>query len=275
MTLQDIPLGMRLKANAQWNQLESDWELLVRAGGHGNFVALYQGIAAGTATTLAYQNRFSWIGMVLVDPAFRGLGIGTALLKKTIEYAKDLGTVRLDATPQGKLLYETLGFQTERELLRMERQVAGMPELHFQPCAPITSQILPEIIKFDASVFGADRQRVLHHLFHHAPNYAFYTKRENSITGYCMGRHGSNFEQIGPIVAKNHHDAKALLLTALANAASLPAIVDIFSGQAPWLATLQAMGFRTQRPFTRMFLGSLKHPGQPDLQYAIAGPELG
>lgn len=108
MTLRDIPLGMKLKSLANWNQLELDWQLLIYAGTGGNLVATYLGSEAGTTTTLTYQDRFSWIGMVLVDPAFRGLGIGTSLLKKAIIFAKSKGTVRLDATPQGKKLYETL-----------------------------------------------------------------------------------------------------------------------------------------------------------------------
>lgn len=44
------------------------------------------GRVAGTVTTIAYENRFAWIGVVLVGTQFRRKDIGTALLLKAIDY---------------------------------------------------------------------------------------------------------------------------------------------------------------------------------------------
>ena len=78
------------------------------------------GKIVGTAATLSYENRFAWIGMVLVDPDYRNRGIGTSLLQRTIEYldAAGIPTLKLDATPAGKPLYEKLGFVSEYEIDR-------------------------------------------------------------------------------------------------------------------------------------------------------------
>lgn len=275
MRQQDIALGMRLKSLAGWNQLASDWELLLHAGDGGSFVALYQGKEAGTVTTLTYQYRFSWIGMVLVDPLFRGLGIGTSLLKKAIAYAEGKGTIRLDATPQGKKLYETLGFRVERELLRMERPASQVLLPPDTSCYPVTLVKLPALVRADTAIFGADRGKVLSHLWHHAPQYAFYIEKESKVTGYCLGRSGSNFEQIGPIIAANRYDAGNLLLTAMAACYPKPVIIDVLTEHTHWLEILASLGFTIQRPLIRMCLGTLTYPGNPALQYAIAGPELG
>lgn len=275
MSPQGIALGMRLKSLAGWNQLASDWELLLNVGDKGNFVALYHGKEAGTVITLPYQHRFSWIGMVLVDPAFRGLGIGTTLLNKAIACAKGKGTIRLDATPQGKKLYETLGFQTERELVRMERPASKELLPPSQNCKIVSIDLLHQLVKADTAVFGANRGKVLNHLFHHAPQYAFYIEKKGIVTGYCLGRSGSNFEQIGPIIAENQHDARALLLTAMVSCYHKPVIVDVLTENTPWLDILESLEFKIQRPLIRMYLGELTHPGNPALQYAITGPELG
>ena len=61
MTEADIPLGMRLKRLAHWNQLEGDWRMLLAASGGGNFVALHNGTSAGTVTPVTYQDHFSWV----------------------------------------------------------------------------------------------------------------------------------------------------------------------------------------------------------------------
>src|SRR5690625_367552 len=112
----DIPFAMRLKEVADWNQLPEDWEFLLEAGSDGNLVALLDGRPAGTVTTLTYGDRFSWIGMVRVDPQMRRRGVGTRLLEAAIERARRHGDVLLDATPEGKLLYETLGFVAGQEI---------------------------------------------------------------------------------------------------------------------------------------------------------------
>jgi ribosomal protein S18 acetylase RimI-like enzyme len=266
---------MRLKSIANWNQVELDWDLLLSVEEGGNFVAIYRGKEIGTTTTFIYQNRFSWIGMVLVDPAYRGLGIGKMLLKKAVAFAQTKGTVRLDATPQGKKLYETMGFVAEREMVRVERKANNGYIDSNTVSKPILPGIVNQLIEYDSLVFGANRAIVIRDLFHRNQQYAFFIKRKGKISGYCLGRSGSNFEQIGPILAETAEDARDLLQSSLAYCGSKPVIVDTFTENKGWLNILYSLGFYTQRPFTRMYLGELIYPGIPDFQYAIAGPELG
>lgn len=273
LTLADVPFAMELKTKANWNQLESDWEFLIKADKGGNFVAEYNGRKAGTATTIIYQDKFSWIGMVLVDPALRGMGIGTTLLKAAIDFAQDKGTVRLDATPQGKKLYETLGFKTERELLRLERSASFQKP--GQKSNRVFKGVPDELAEIDAAFFGANRGNVLRYLAGNSPEYACYMMEDGKVSGYCLGRTGSHFDQIGPVIAENQDDAGDLLLTAMESCEDKPLIIDIFADNSNWLEFLTSLGFKIQRPLIRMHLGNLKHPGIPERQYAIAGPELG
>ncbi|MEX2639143.1 MAG: GNAT family N-acetyltransferase [Balneolales bacterium] len=273
LTHKDVPFAMHLKNMAQWNQLPSDWEFLIREGKGGNFLALYKGQEAGTATTLNYSNTFSWIGMVLVDPAFRGKGVGTALLNAAMDYAPGKGTVRLDATPQGKMLYDTLGFRTEREMVRMELNKPLPPPLHTG--ITVSSSHLPALTEFDKAVFGASRKPVLHYLHSQSPAYACMIKRRDRICGYCFGRSGSAYEQIGPLIAEKPEDARDLLLTALSSRKDKPVIMDVFTEDQSWLNLLESLGFAIQRPLIRMHKGRLVIPEKQSWQYAAAGPELG
>jgi GNAT superfamily N-acetyltransferase len=275
MILEDIPLGMRLKTEAGWNQLEADWKMLLHASSEGCFVAVYRGLEVGTVTTVTYDGRFSWIGMLLVDPAFRRKGIGTALLQAAINVARRRGAVRLDATPLGKTLYDTLGFRDEYHLVRMQRTAGPVPKSPAFRCAPLRQDELHEIVRFDEPVFGAQRGAILGALLLNAPEYAYAVKRDGQLAGYCLGRPGSNFEQIGPIVAKDSATAQALVVTALANCPGRNVIIDAPVSQESWLSFLNDAGFSEQRPFIRMCLGTLHHPGQPKRQYGIAGPEVG
>ncbi len=274
---EDIPFAMKLKQQAGWNQLEEDWEFFIRAGGDANLLATFNGVKAGTATTINYQKRFSWIGMVLVDRKYRGNGIGRALLNRSIEYADKMGTVRLDATPQGKKLYDTMGFKDECELARFERP--EVPENLSGPygdCRLMTNNDLKSLVEKDSQIFGANREAVLNYLYDNSPDYAFVTlNNEGEISGYCLGRSGSAFEQIGPIVADTLESAEDLLLSAMKNCRGKKVIVDAFTENQSWTDVLEKNGFTVQRPFIRMYRGELEYPGNRELQFAAAAPEFG
>jgi len=72
MTRDDIPDAMRLKDLAGWNQTVLDWERFLSASPAGCFTAECDGRVVGTATTMAYEGRIGWIGMVVVDAQHRG-----------------------------------------------------------------------------------------------------------------------------------------------------------------------------------------------------------
>lgn len=61
----------------------------------------------------------------------------------------------------------------------------------------------------------------------------------------------------------------------LAAAPERPLVLDSALHSREWLGWLQSNRFREQRPFFRMFLGENRHPGAPERQFAILGPEFG
>lgn len=279
MTAADIPAGMALKNSAGWNQSVRDWRMIFNASQGGSYVAVIDKSVIGTITTITYSNRFSWLGMLLVTPEYRRQGIGTMLMKSAIYYAKDYGAIFLDATPAGVPLYRSLGFVALSTLIRMERQGnAGMVVPSFaQPL--ISANTLQAVCTYDEPIFGADRCSILIALFYDAPHYGFVAPSHpighTAITGYCLGRCGSHFEQLGPIVADNVEIAQALVSTALKDYAHKNVIVDIPTANSQWMGWLEQQGFVKRREFTRMVLGVCDAFGQPEKHYAIAGPEIG
>lgn len=275
-TKADISFGMQLKKQANWNQLSQDWEMILDASQGGNFVALRNGVPAGTVTTVTYSNRFSWIGMVLVDPTIRRSGIGKTLLLEAINFAKKSGTVRLDATPEGKKLYDTLGFKDEFRLTRLQSIGKNFDSLSCTlKCQPMKASDLSEILKMDGPIFGADRKIILKHFLKNKPNLAWVYKSNKKIEGYCFGREGSTFTQIGALIANKQEIAEALFLHAIKNETNTSFIIDTLDSQKSWNNFLKNIGFVKQRPFIRMYLGKHPHTGQPQKQYLIAAPELG
>jgi GNAT superfamily N-acetyltransferase len=278
MTPEDIPLGMKLKSLAGWNQLEDDWKMLLDAGGD-NFVASLDGYDVGIVISVPYQDNFTWIGMVLVDPSARRKGVGKALLKKSIEIAHPKGPIRLDATAEGFELYSTLGFQTEYELVRMIKRSAGSRVKQnnhtIEPGIHMGDGELESITRLDMPIFGADRSGILRHLHKRNPEYAYCRKENSSINAYCLGRSGSQFEHIGPIIAEGSAYAADLLAAVIDPLVSKDVVIDVFTDKPAWISLLENFGFTRERSFIRMCLGHLHHPGIMEMQFAIAGPEVG
>jgi GNAT superfamily N-acetyltransferase len=272
MTPADIPSGMRLKEIAGWNQTPGDWERFLSASPQGCFVAEVDGQVVGSAATIVYEGRFAWIGMVLVDPVIRGQGIGTRLLEKTIEYLDGCGipSMKLDATPQGKPIYEKLGFLSEYEI---ERWLLNRPA---SEAASMTHPSeLTEVLAFDHEIFGADRSELLRSVAQEAPQFVLQERDQNRLAGYAFGRKGSKADHLGPWVAQDQDTARNLLQEFLRRSRQGLVFVDAMKSN-PWaLALLRHQGFEPARPLTRMFRGHNDFPGQPELQCAILGPEFG
>ena len=108
-----------MKEQAGWNQVEADWRRLLDLQPDGCFVAELDGIPAGTVTTCRF-GPVAWVAMMLVDKSFRSRGIGRALMSRALDDLDSAGvrTIRLDATPLGRPLYESLDFVAEATFAR-------------------------------------------------------------------------------------------------------------------------------------------------------------
>lgn len=276
MESSDIPAGLRLCRAAHWNQTARDWEHFIALSPAGCRVAARNGRVIGTVATVRYEERFSWIGMVLVDPPERGRGIGAMLMTQAIGGLEDIPSIRLDATPAGHAVYRKLEFIDEYQLIRMEAS-GQRPDVEYDshPARPMNQRDLPSIAEFDRRVFGADRHRTLAWMLDGAPEYAWIIEQNGFVSGYAFGRHGFNFEHIGPVIARDRETAQALASACLSRTAEKRVILDAPRHDDQWSDWLQSIGFREQRPFIRMYRGGNPFPGLPENQFAILGPEFG
>jgi ribosomal protein S18 acetylase RimI-like enzyme len=273
MQLADIDAGLSLCRAAKWNQLASDWEIFLQLSPGGCRVACLQDKVIGTVTTVRHQQFFSWIGMVLVDPGYRRLGIGIQLLKEALEILQNDETVKLDATPEGREIYLKLNFVDEYRLSRMNA-IVDVRKLKNAHARPVQKKDLKLLAAFDQEIFGADRQSLLEWMWQGSPQFAFIAE-DNGIRGFCLGRQGYNFTHIGPVIAENFFVAKGLVSAALQNCINKPVILDVLHFDEEWLAWLADIGFREQRPFIRMYRGTNAFHAVTQKQYAILGPEFG
>jgi GNAT superfamily N-acetyltransferase len=273
MTRQDVPLGMRLKDQAGWNQTEQDWRRFLDLEPEGCFVAIQQGRPVGTVAAFAF-GLIGWIAMVLVDRSARHCGIGTRLVEQALEYldTRAVDTVRLDATELGRPIYETLGFVAEYELLRLQGTAQSTPVHPNVRLLP--PERFAEVLELDLKVTATHRGRLLQALHREAPD-AFRTFAADQTTlGYITIREGARATQIGPGVASNEEAGRALIEDALSRCQEQPVLIDIPVDNLAALACAESHGLTAQRPFIRMRRGN-PVDDDPTRLWASSGPEKG
>jgi GNAT superfamily N-acetyltransferase len=277
MTPADLPAFDELCRLAGWNQTAADLQRMLDVCPQGMFSAECEGRLCGSASAISYGSTCGWIGMILVHPDFRRRGIATLLMSQCIDHLRGLGvrSIMLDATDQGRPVYQKLGFIDEQPVVRLagcgidpsERPGNGLT------IRPIRQDDLEAIAALDGPVFGADRSALLESLANSGP--AMLARRDGRLVAFGMARGGHNAAFMGPVTAE-HADGASQIVSALL--AELGPDSDVYWDLLPDNAVASELaaelGFATARQLTRMYLGQ-PGPGDAGRTYAIAGFEWG
>lgn len=259
----DLAAALELSTLAGWNQTMEDWSMLLELAPHGCFGIEADGRLVSTTTLVCYGQRLAWIGMVLTNPEYRARGFARRLLAKALADADSIGveTVKLDATHQGRPLYEKMGFCPEQAI---ERWTSVGHSKSPRRATPSTADYSNDL---DCKAYATDRSELLGMLskrgeIYSSPN-AFLFSRDGRTTGY-----------LGPCVASDARAAQALIGELIAESPQDRWSWDLFPANRDAVAIASQLGFVRQRCLTRMTRGR-PLPGRNEMVYAIAGFELG
>jgi GNAT superfamily N-acetyltransferase len=287
LRVEDLPEALALSTSAGWNQRLEDWQLLRRLASESSFAAVSDGRVVGTALAIDYGG-FAWIAMMLVEPGYRGRGLGAQLLEAAMATLSSNRLIRLDATPAGRSLYMKYGFEDESMLTRTVAPAARAAILRDPggvTVRPLTSADLPRIAGHDVAMFGGDRSAVLAWALETAPQYARIADDDSGPPQYTFGRPGRLFDQIGPVVATDVASATQLVGAALGSATGRSVVVDAYDAGSGFIAWLRGCGFAGERPLFRMrrppdqissgqLAVSASAPSPSASEFAILGPDF-
>ena len=212
--------------------------------------------------------------MMLVDKSFRSHGIGRALMSRALEELDSAGirTIRLDATPLGRPLYESLDFVAEATFARyvgVFPPPAGPPRLSaFQ-----ASEVVEGLIALDLDVTGTDRGRLLLKLAGEYPDSLRVVLEPGEVAGFLLARPGSKTRRIGPCIA-SERAGPLLLDEARRMYAGEEVTIDLPIDNSPAAALARSWGLGVSGLLTRMGRGPRVKEDLTRL-WASAGPEKG
>lgn len=281
MTAADVALGMRLTRQNGWNQLEADWRRVLALQPDGCFVAEWNGEPVATTVACIFGNVAS-VMMVLVEASQRGHGIGTALMKHALDFLDNrrVPSVRLDATPMGRPIYEKLGFVAEYELARYEGTLGPAVATLGKPGQVGVTTVnkrsdgdVDELLQFDRAVTHCDRGGFLARLIEEYPEHVRIARSDGVFQGYFAARPGSRATLLGPCLA-SEAAGPALLVDAAQRYVGQPVFIDVPLANEVALELVKSWGLKFQRGLLRMGRGKPVRD-RVDALWTSSGPEKG
>lgn len=266
----DLAALTALSQAVAWPHRADDLSLLL-ALGRGRVARERAGddVAAGVAMWWPWGEDAATLGMVIVDPARQGQGIGRRLVEAVLA---DIGPrpVRLNATEAGAPLYAKLGFRPCRVFRQHQGDVDVLPAMAGARLAePAERAALGAL---DAAAFGAPRQGLVDRLlaegeFHVLPEPA-------PVRGFAVRRRFGRGQLIGPLVAPDEAHAIALLEAALVRGFVR---IDVDANASALGARVEALGMSVVDTVVEMVRGDW--PGDEDpsrpRRLALAAQALG
>lgn len=226
-----LEAAVRLSRQAGWPHRLEDWQMALALS--EGVVAIDDARVVGTVLVTPYKANCATINMVIVDEAMRGRGLGRTLMDAALRIAGDR-PLRLVATAEGLALYEKLGFQETGRVLQHQGVVGAVAAPRGIESA--TAADIDAIAALDRRAFGADRKGLIAYLAK-AGELAV-RRSESHVSGFAAIRPFGRGEVIGPVVAADLADAKALVAHFIAARPGRFLRVDttVDTGLAPWLA---------------------------------------
>ena len=245
----------------------------------------------GCIAGIRYDQSYGFVGMFIVDPAFRGRGYGLALWQKAMEYLQEVACVGLEAALERVENYTSWGFKPAYYTRRY-----GLPSAYRHACLrPTTALDLPlgfqilsgaevpeEIVQiYDARHEVTPRPLFLHEWLQHPEGTVKVVLDETgSCRGYgrirpCLLPNDTtpNGWRLGPLLADQPELAGALLDLLLSDRQG-PVLIDVPEINRAATSLLEERGFELQLFNLRMYKGDPPSLSLKDI-YGLACLELG
>ena len=176
---------------------------------------------------------------MIVAPALQGRGIGRRLMNELLRQA-DGRAVVLNSTREGRSLYDQLGFVAYGQVNQHQAVLAAAPAK--SPASGVVrrhrANDVAQIRDLDWHASGMGRARLLDALF--AVGEVAVIEYEGRVQGYACVRPFGRGVVVGPVVARDAIDAKALVATLVENHRGSFVRIDVLatSGLSPWLEAI-------------------------------------
>lgn len=272
----DVSELIELSSSVGWDYDEHEINTIFSSGniyGHKNA----EGRIVSSAAIIHYDTNLASLGMVIVHPEYRGLGLGKEVTQTCIDSVSEETSIMLISTKEGKPLYERIGFKSVDVVHKFlcETFISNTLDLsneftleHYHPSD------FSKVKELDSAAFGDERNTFLFNRINQSKQRIVVKDRNNDILGFGLSVQGPIHLIVGPIVAPDCKTA-ASIINALAFNHGGNLRIDVPSGHPDFMTFLRKCGFEKVNEPPIMMKNSATMPSRNHELYGIAAQVFG
>ena len=270
-TLAEVAFVLDWAREEGWNPGIDDAPAFYASDPSGFFVAETDGIPAAAISVVNHGPDFSFLGLYICRPRYRGSGIGYALWSHALAHAGKR-TVGLDGVPDQQANYRKSGFVLTGQTFRFSGTPKGAKTDGIRPVRDADRSVLTAL---EARANGYVKPAFMAAwLSGSATRKTLVLDRGEGPAGFATLRHCAAGTKIGPLVAKSFKDAETLFLAAAHEAGPGQVILDVPDDTADLMSLCEGLGMSVTFNTARMYRGPAPAPDR-SLVRSIATLELG
>jgi N-acetylglutamate synthase-like GNAT family acetyltransferase len=273
----DVQGLIRLSAAVGWDYEQEEVLTVLKSGtvlGHKT----KDGELVSCAALIPYDKSLAWLGLVIVDPGFRGKGLAKKVVQGCMELAADGTSILLVATEEGRPLYLKMGFSEVDTIHKYLCRDYNQPSVSKKGKVSVIKEFSPDyfdsLVEFDKPAFGDGRTVFLKNRIAQAKQCLLAFDAEGKLLGYGLSIQGPVNLILGPIAAEDPETA-SLLLDRLANGHQGQLRIDVPSGQDDFMKILEYSGFTLSASPPVMSLHAKAMPARNGRLFALAAQAFG
>lgn len=229
LNLKDVSTLIGWAQDEGWNPGTYDAEVFFATDPNGFYGFKFQGEFIAGGAVVSYRGAFGFMGLFLVKPAYRGLGLGKKLwfLRRDLLLSRLLpgASIGMDGVVAMQSFYQRGGFSMAfRDVRYVLTGFACEPDLHVQS---IDDADFSSVLMYDSLCFGVLRHQFLRLWLDQPGSFCYKYVLNGCFCGYVVMRQAAKGYKIGPLFADNADVAEALYKTCLNAVAGEPVFLDI------------------------------------------------
>ena len=235
-----------------WNPGWSDLPCFLAQDGE-LFLGAFEGDALlSVISATRYDAAFGFIGFYIARPEARGQGHGIAVWRAAMERLRGR-LVGLDGVVAQQANYRKSGFSLAWNNVRF----GGVPNAPHATAdvVALTAAHLPAVEALDRRVFPTPRPRFLRTWLTAPGHVALGLPRDGALAAFGVMRPCRSGHKIGPLVAEDEADARALIAALLARVPAGEVFLDVPEPHRAAVRLAEGLGLKPVFETARMYTG--------------------
>jgi GNAT superfamily N-acetyltransferase len=256
-------------AQEGWNPGLHDAELFWATDPDAFIAAVLDDRLIGGGTITAYQGLFGFMGFFIVQPEYRGQGLGNTLWharrERLLARLRPGASIGMDGVFAMQEFYAKGGFVFSHRNIRFRAEIPAhpvIPPTGSDEIIPLADVPFDQVLAYDRTCFAAPRSTFLTRWITQPKSLALGCLRAGKLSGYGVIRRCRQGCKIGPLFANDPPSAQALFAPLAQFAAGGPLFLDAPENNPAALALARQHRMVEVLGCARMYLGSA-----PDLAH--------